>query len=362
MKAKTKKYWLINNLRATNSQYNIAYGGRSDGKSYACKHHCAEQAVDPMKKFIYLRRWDLEIKPDAVSDYFKDLDVKRIFGSECEGVVKYGNKLYVTAYDETTGRVKRWKHVGYCMSLSAAAHYTGGSYLDVENILYEEFISRDYYLKDETTKLQDFVSTIARDRDVKVWMVGNALTRFCPYFSDWELTKTNKQKQGEIAIYKIATGRFNEDNEPIYAQVAVEFTEASGTGSKMFFGQKSKMITEGGWQTDIKPKLERRLETYRTIYTVVIICKKFMFLGRYLYDKESSGCFWYIERKTTEVKPKSRIISDTFSPDPLHTIGFVPLSPEEREIFRDIDRRKVVYSDNLTGTEFQQACRELQSV
>ena len=355
-----KKYWLINQILEVKADYNIVYGGRSDGKSYAVKHYCAKDAIDPNHKFIYLRRWDKEIKQATVEQYFGDLDIKKIYGEKAYGVRCYAGKIYITKYDEKSDSAKNWLHVGYTASLTTQAHYTGGAYPDVTNIIYEEFVSRDYYLPKEPSTLQDFVSTIARDRQIRVWMVGNAITRFCPYFTDWELKGVPKQKQGTIDTYKIATGNFDENGEPIYSTLAVEYTSASGSKSTMFFGESSKMITEGGWQTEIRPTLERRLETYTTIYTMVVVSKKFMFLGRYLYDSEAKGCFWYFERKTTEIKPGTRVVADYFDPSPLHTIGFVPLTQEERQIFTDIDNRKVVYCDNLTGTEFIQACKALQ--
>lgn len=355
-----KKYWLINQILQQDADYNIVYGGRSDGKSYGVKHHCAEEAIDPFKKFIYLRRWDKEIKQASVEQYFGDLDFKRIYGEKASGIRCWAGKIYVTKYDEKSDSNKNWLHIGYTASLSTQAHTTGGAYPDVENIIYEEFVSRDYYLPKEPSTLQDFVSTIARDRRIKVWMVGNTITRFCPYFSDWELKNVPKQRQGTIDLYRIATGNFDDNNEPIFCKLAVEYTAPSGSKSTMFFGETSKMITEGGWQTEIRPHLDKRLEKYEIVYTIVVVSKKYMFLGRYLYDEEASGCFWYFERKTTEIKSDTRVVADYFNPSPLYTIGFVPLTQEERQIFNDITNRKVVYSDNLTGTEFIQACRALQ--
>ena len=131
------------------------------------------------------------------------------------------------------------------------------------------------------------------------------------------------------------------------------------TESKMFFGSRSKMITEGAWQTDEHPRLERRLETYSVLYSLVFEYTKFKYMARYLYDPENECHFWYIEPKTTEIKKGTRVVSDKFYPDDMCTVGLVALSPEEQSRLKQIGQMNCVFSDNLTGTEFYQAYKML---
>ena len=68
-----QKFYRLTNIEKKNAQYNILLGERSNGKSYAVKEKCLIEAWnDPDKKFILLRRWDLEIKPNLSEAYFKD--------------------------------------------------------------------------------------------------------------------------------------------------------------------------------------------------------------------------------------------------------------------------------------------------
>ena len=49
-------------------------------------------------------------------------------------------------------------------------------------------MSRTTYLHDEPNKLLNFYSTVDRKRGTtKLWLVGNTITRVCPYIQEWGL-------------------------------------------------------------------------------------------------------------------------------------------------------------------------------
>lgn len=355
-----KKYYSIDNILKKDCEYNIIFGQRSNGKSFAVKHYVGERAIDPNKKFILLRRQQVDTTPSANTNYFKDFNHKKIYGEDCIGMQIRGGQIFAV-YKHSDKHTKiPVKLVGYVCSLSSNAHYTGQNFNDVENIVYEEVISRSIYLNNEPDILQDFVSTVFRERnDGRVWLIGNTISRLCPYFTKWELKGIPKQKDGTIEIYEQHTDRYDDDGNELITRIACERSENIKAESKMFFGQRSKMITEGAWQSDEHPHLERRLETYDILYDIVFEYSKFRYYARYLYDPENECHFWYIEPKTTEIKKGTRVCSDRFYTNDLCTIGLVSLSPEERVILNQISQQNCVFCDNLTGTEFYQAFRML---
>ena len=91
------------------------------------------------------------------------------------------------------------------MSLNAEQHYAGASYLDVDDIIYEEFFARTPYLPGEPDKLVNLWSTVDRKRfTTKIWCVGNTISRVCPYIPEWGLHKIiSNMKQGDIRTTKI---------------------------------------------------------------------------------------------------------------------------------------------------------------
>jgi len=104
------------------------------------------------------------------------------------------------------------------MALSLEQHYSSASFLDVDTIIFEEFMERGCYIAREPDRLEIFYSTIDRKRgEVKVWLVGNSISRVCPYFSAWGLdTVFRKMKQGDIVEHTIK----NKEND---VKIAIEY-------------------------------------------------------------------------------------------------------------------------------------------
>ena len=344
------------------AHYHILLGERSNGKSYAVKERALINAWNnDNQKFMYLRRWTMEIKASFVEQYFVDAPITAITNNECNTVVCNGGKIFLARYDAETQKTIRIKHVGYYRDLVGEQHFVSQNFDDVTMIIFEEFVSRDYYLPNETTKLMNFVSTVARRRIVPVYMIGNTISRVCPYFTDWELINVPRQKQGTIELYEIHTGEYDNDVE-IIVKVSVEYCENSGKNSKMFFGKPSKMITSGQWQVKDYPHLKRKFNEYSILHELIFVHTGFKFKMFFMQDPDGGTLpFWYVRPYTDNIyddvkfngvrfvvhdfKESTRILSDMI------TIGFTPLTDQERITFNYLDR--IVVSDNLTGSDFE---------
>lgn len=356
-----QQFYRLTNLKKYDAEYNILLGERSNGKSYAVKEEVIKQAWnDADKKFILLRRWDLEVKPSLIETYFKDAPLSVITDGKCDGVVVWQGKIFLTKYNEENNKNEKIKIIGYTMALSMEQHYTSGVYTDVKNIVFEEFISRDYYLPAEPLKLMQFVSTVARRNRIKVYMIGNTISRLCPYFSEWQLLGIPKQKQGTIDIYTYTTPEIDENGNEIKITIAVEYCKNSGHNSAMFFGNSTKMITGGQWQSKEVPHLPEPLYHYTLMYHMVIKIMNFKFFCRLLSDK-TGNVFWYIEPKTTDIPDVERVITDDIFYIMSHTYAtnFTPLSESEKKALDLIKNNKIYFSDNLTGADFSACIKTL---
>ena len=204
----TKKieHYSIDKIKSLNADINLIYGERSNGKSYQVKHVIAldtflssynrlskesllTESINELKRFFLLRRFEVEIKNNFVEKYFADVDIKRITNGEYTTIDVYRKEIFLANIDEKTRKVKRGIKIGYVGSLSTEQNYAMQSYLDVYNIIFEEFMVRNSpYLANEPDKLMNFYSTIDRKRNVvKLWLVGNTISRVCPYLTDWGL-------------------------------------------------------------------------------------------------------------------------------------------------------------------------------
>lgn len=99
----------------------------------------------------------------------------------------------------------------------------GGSFLDVDRIIFEEFMERGTYIRNEPSKLMIFYSTIDRKRGTtKMYLVGNTISRVCPYLYDWNLQGiVRNMKQGDIKTLDI-------DNDGTKFKMAIEYCKSSG--------------------------------------------------------------------------------------------------------------------------------------
>lgn len=345
-----KKYYDLKNLLDCKCYWMILYGMRSNGKSYAVKKHALERAFKHQEGFIYLRRWSEDIKEKEVNSYFDDAPVQDITGGEWEGVTAWRGFFYWVKEGEDGKDIKSSKPIGRYCSLNQSERYKSQVFNTVHRIIYEEFLTNKIYLgsaaNPEPRILQQFVSTVARDRNIEIFLIGNTISRVCPYFAEWGLKGIMQQKPGTIDIYHLR-------GENGVVDIAVENCEVVETKSKMFFGLASKQITSGEWEVNDCPKLLKPYQYYQMLYEVNISYSEFNYIMQLLGDGETGGVFVYIYPNTKERKVPRKITNE-FNVDPLISNGLNNKIKAEQIIADCFRKGKVCYSDNLTGTDFRQ--------
>lgn len=342
-----KRYYDLSNLLGCGCFWMILYGMRSNGKSYAVKKHALEQAAKGIK-FVYLRRWSEDIKAKEVDTYFDDMDVEQITDRKYNGVTAYQGFFYFTYFEDD--KEKRGDLIGRYCSLNQAERYKSQVFKDYGIVIYEEFLTNKIYLgsndNPEPKQLMQFVSTVARDKNIYVFLIGNTISRVCPYFSEWGLKGIMQQQPGTIDIYHLR-------GENGVVDIAVENCEVVETKSKMFFGNTAKQITSGEWEVNDCPKLLKPYAFYNMVYEIDIQYGEFKYIMQLLADGETGGVFVYIYPNTSRRKIR-RVITNIFNVDPMITNGLNPRIKAECLISECFRTGKVCYSDNLTGTDFKQ--------
>lgn len=351
-----KDHYDISNIYNTEAQYNILYGERSNGKSYMVKIVTLLDAFENGIEFGYIRRWREEITVDKIIEYFADAPIEKITNGTYVSLTAYRSNIYFIDADKN----KSPERIGKSFCLTGETHYKSLAYPKMDNIIFEEFITDKGYLRDEVHTLENLVSTIMRRRKGRVWLIGNTLTRLVPYFNEWELTQTPKQKQGQIVMYRHETDERDEQTgETIIINIAVEYTAHIKSNSKMFFSKKSKMITKGAWESKEQPHLPDKLMYYKKYYRVLYEYRSYRYAMLLIKHKTEKNVLVYIYPYTkNELEDFNRIISDKWYNDKRYTPSLTNVYKYDRIIKRMFDLGKVVYSDNLTGTEFLQIKKE----
>lgn len=340
-----QRYYTGDRILKEKAQYNLIYGERSNGKSYWIKEYCVSNAYHNDNKFVLLRRYQIEVKASDVESYFADTPIKSITKGEYNTISVYRGSIYLANIIDD--KVVRGKLIGRCLYLSGASHYKSQAFPDYTDIIFEEVLAKSGYLPNEPSELMELVSTIARRREIRVWMIGNTISRVCPYYSDWGLVNIPRQEQGTIDVYNFKTSQKTESGQDVIVKIAVEYCANSGNNSKMFFGRKEKSITGGSWECREYPNIST-VKDYEVAYEILLKRCNFNFVIQLCTDTINGGVFLYVYPLTTRRKI-DRIISDDFSTNPLETDCLLP----SESIIRDcINNNRVCYSDNLTGEDF----------
>ncbi len=351
-----KVYYNWDNLIATGATYLMALGARNIGKSYDIKIKVLRNAYKSDNKFGLVRRWKEDLKQDLVQQYFADMPIKDITHEEYNYIRCWQGKIYFGNLNDDGVWDRKKKLIGYCFALTSEQHFKSTMYPDLTDLIFEEFISNTFYLPDEPKKLTSLISTIARGRKIKVFLVANTISRMCPYFGYWSLDKTLQQKQGTIDTYDFTFTNDYDEQEII--KVAVEMCGIMST-NKMFFGKSQNMTVNGKWQSDEHPTLQYDRREYTEVYEMFVFKESLKF--RCILLKKDTCFIWFVEPFTGKFKniPNTRIIGDIYNESMLATTKLTPLSDKEGIAFTLVGLGKVAYSDNLTGTEFTKLLESL---
>lgn len=357
-----KKYYNGDRIDKIEATYKMLLGGRNIGKSYDVKSkRVLRRCYETGKEFTYLRRWERDIKTEFVKNYFADLNIFELTDGDYNDIYVYNGIIYFANTDEN-GKVTNKKRCGYAHALTLHERYKSQMFPNVITTIYEEFITDALYLPNEPDLLQDYVSTIYRERTGVVWLIGNTISKLCPYFKEWNLNESvMKLKPHEIVIFENTTPVMTEDGEiEINVKVAVEMCGADSVLSKMAFGTSASMIVKNEWKTKSAPKLDKDvLEDCKREYLIFVKYLNLVFRCELLNYK--GGVFWYVCPFTKNIKDEqnARVIDREPSPYYLHTCNFYPLNEREAVAFKLIKMGKVFYCSNECGTDFQQVIKSM---
>lgn len=352
-------HYSMDRIDLVGADFNLIWGEKGNGKSYQVKHKKGvEKFWRTGSRFILLRRWKEEITTDKVDQYFADVDVAKITNGEFNCVTNYRKQLFLSNYDVENVKTTRGPKIGYVMALSTEQNYSGCSYLDVNDIIFEEFMSRNEYIANEASKLMFLYSTIDRKRNTtKLWMCGNTISRVCPYIEDWGLLSIiSNQKQGTIETLEIPTGDVDESGRAITKKLAIEYCQSTGTSS-FVIGKHADMINRGDWMSDPQPHLPKSYSAYKKLYRFIFLYKSFKFCSEYLLDTETGDVCWFIYPYKGEIDDKTVVFSDIIKTSPLwqrdiYNTDFPNKSLND--LFKTFRENRIFYASDLCGTDFKQ--------
>lgn len=348
-------YYRLDNILKYNALYNVIFGERSNGKSFSVLELGISDYLDGKGSIGIVRRWTEDIIGNRGAATFSSLVEKGKIAKLSKGrwtdVYYYSRRWYLCTYDAETGkRICDESPFAYGFSLSDQEHDKSTSYPTIRNILFDEFLTRKMYMPDEFIIFMNVLSTIIRDRNnVRIFMLGNTVNKYCPYFKEMGLTHAKTMREGTIDVYKYGDSKLT---------VAVERTAPVKGGKKSdvyfaFDNPKLEMITGGTWEIAIYPHCPYKY-TPSDVYLIFYIIWDGDIMQCNIIVLDSGESFIFIHEKTTPIKegfgelvfsPNANIATNYF-PDILHTPPSFKAGNKIREYFI---KKKVFYSTNECG-------------
>lgn len=348
------KYYSTKAIDKKNATYNVIFGERSNGKTYALLQKGVKDYLDGKGQMAYVRRWKEDITGRRAAQVFEGLkangEIKKLTNDEFEGVHYFSGKWYLCNYDANGKAVYSDQDIiCYAFALSDVEHNKSTSFPNINLIIFDEFLTNRLYLQDEFVQFMNTISTIVRRREtVKIYMLGNTVNKFCPYFKEMGLEHIQKMKQGTIDVYTYGESKLT---------VAVEYCKSSADSQNKeankyfaFDNPKLAMITGGAWELALYPHLPYKYKPSDVLLTYFIEFNDNIYQCNIITVGEN--CFTYIHAKTTELQnPDSDMVySLEFVPKPNYNRNiFKPINNIQKKIMWFFNTDRVFYQDNNIG-------------
>lgn len=346
------KYYSLNKINKKNATYNVIFGERSNGKTYATLKQVLENYFSDGSQFAYIRRWSVDVQPKRMNNLFnaiiEDGYLEKLSGGKFTAIFYRTGRFYLCTYNDKGKPIYNEEDIiGYAFSLSENEHNKANSYPRVTMIIFDEFLTNKIYLPDEFILFMNTVSTIVRQRtNVKIYMLGNTVNKFCPYFKEMGLTNILTMKQGTIDVYTYGESKL---------KVAVEYADSKKKFKKnnfyfAFNNPKLKMITGGAWELNIYPHAPVKWLPKNIMFTYFIDFNDSIYQCEII--NKDANVFTYIHEKTTPIKnpDKDVIYTLDYNPKINYNVNILkPLNDYQNKITWFYTHDRVYYQNNNVG-------------
>lgn len=355
MPIRKSKYYNIAHLIKDypDAHYYMAFGERSNGKTYSALDYAIERYFKNGEQFAYIRRFGEDVKKKNLSTllsaHVENSRIQELSNGQYSLVNYTGGKFICYSYDESTNKMVSDKEpMGYAFDLNAMEHHKSTSYPRVTTIIFDEFLSRQGYLQNEFILFTNTLSTIIRDRaNVNIFMIGNTVNKFCPYFQEMGLSHVKDQTPGTVDVYHYADSGLK-----VVVEYCDPMAKRGGKQSDVYFAfdnPQLKMITSGAWEIAIYPHLEKRYRPKDVIAQFFVSFDSALLHGEIVFTE--TDYFMFIHPKTTPIKDENQDFVYTNRPSGNwnYRVGFSNNDKLSILINRLLAENRVFYSDNETG-------------
>lgn len=350
-------YYDYTELLAQGAIYNLIIGQRSNGKTFGACRLILEEYLKTGTPSAYIRRLEEQIKPKNIEALFNphsawiDEQTEHKYNS----VVYRAGGFYLARFElsDKTGRFIKLAQdrtpFCRCYAIATADTTKGQDAGPVAYVVFDEFMTRKYYLVNEFIHYQNLLSSIIRDRQgVRILMLANTVNKYCPYFGEMGLREIADQDQGTIAVYTAGTSE---------TKIAVEYCASDDEQQKKvssyfcFDNPQLNMISTGAWEIASYRHAPEDTGDYDIIFCFFVVYGGKVAQGDiYMYKGYPIIVF---HKKTSElrrIETSLIYMEDNDDGNPLHQISLTVGETRAHKLIRQlIKQNKFFFDTNDTG-------------
>lgn len=348
-------YYSYDDIDKLDAVYNLIIGQRSNGKTYGILRKIVAAYINENLPSAYIRRQKEEIVKGNIGYIFDPQlpYIEELSGGKYNGITYISHAWYLCRYAEmANGEQKKvvTDKNPFCRAyaISTADTTKGADPGPMKYIVFDEFITRRFYLTNEFVLYQNLLSSIIRNRDkIKIYMLGNTVNQYCPYFSDMGVHDISDMDPGTIDLYLVGRSKI---------KIAVEYCATAPVSKKVskyfaFDNPQLKMITTGAWEIALYRHAPENLDDSEIVLSFFVVFSGKTVQGDiYIYNDYP---LIFFHPKTTPLQHPDRDIiyyQDTYDGNPLHQVQLHTGATRAHCLIESlIKTQKTFYSDNSTG-------------
>lgn len=298
-------YYSLKEILKRNAQYNVIIGERSNGKTYSVEEKIIKNffSTNEKKQGAIIRRWREDFRSkrgkNTFAEFVENGTIEKLSKGKYNEIVYLSNTWFMSYRNEN--KIEYSTPFCYSFALSEMEHDKSTSYPNITTIFFDEFITRSYYLQDEFVIFCNVLSTIIRDRDdVTIFMCGNTVNKYCPYFAELGLTNIKSMKQGDIDVYN-----YGGSNLRVAVEYCTPLASRRKKKSDIYFAFNNphlQMIKNGKWEIANYPHLPFKYKPKDILFSFWCVFGDDIIQGNIITS--GNNIFCYLHRKTTPLKYK----------------------------------------------------------
>ena len=348
-------YVSLDRIKREHAHYNWLIGERSNGKTFAVLKEMIINYAKTGQQGALIRRWKEDFRGKRGQMMFAGLVSRGVVKEATDGdytdIAYYSGQWFFAKKDKDGDKlIKAPDPFCFGFALSEMEHDKSTSYDNITIVVFDEAISRQGYLVDEFVIFCNVLSTIIRARtNVIIYLLGNTVNKYCPYFKEFGFQGVDKMLPGDIEVYKYGDSNL---------KVAIQFTDSltkKGKPSDVYFAfnnPKLQMITGQGqvWELEIYPHCPRKYFRENVIFSYFIDFNNELLQCDIVNINDET--FTFIHRKTGKIKYPEKDLVFTLADNPRINIRKYinqPFDKLGKKIYYFYQIYKVFYQDNDVG-------------